>query len=54
MERKGTRPNLNKLFEGEFSVHVLVHLAEDLVRPLLWRGLVLWHFHDRTNLEEGE
>ena len=54
MQRKGTRPNLNKLLEWEFAVHVLVHLAEDLVRPLLWRRLILWHFHNRPNLEEWD
>ena len=52
MQRKGRWPNLNKLLEREFAVHVLVHLAEDLVRPLLWSRLILRHFHNRPNLEE--
>ena len=52
MQREGRWPNLNKLLEGEFAVHVLVHLPEDLVSPLLRRRLILWHFHNRPNLEE--
>ena len=42
--------NLNKFFKREFAVHVLVHLPEDLVRPLLRCGLVLWHLHHRPHL----
>ncbi len=37
---------LDELLEAELAVHVLVHLAEDLVGPLLRRAFVLRHFHD--------
>ena len=42
--------HLNELLKGEPSVHVFVHLPKDLLRSLLWRGLVLWHLEHRTNL----
>lgn len=29
------------------TVIIEIHLSEDLIRPLLWRGLVLWHLHHR-------
>merc|ERR1719334_23788 len=40
---------LDELFQREFSVHVFVHLSKDLVCSLLWRGLILWHFHHRAH-----
>jgi len=40
---------LNKLLQGQFSVHVLVHLSEDLVCSLLRSRLVLRHLHHRSH-----
>lgn len=37
--------SLDELLEGEFAVHILVHLPEDLVCPLLRGRLVLRHLH---------
>ena len=45
--------DLNEFFKGEFAIHILVHLPEDLVRPLLWRRLVFWHLHHRPHLMRG-
>ena len=45
--------DFDELLEGQLAVHVLVHLPEDLVRPLLRRGLVLRHLHDRPNLQHA-
>jgi hypothetical protein len=42
---------LDELLQGELAVHVLVHLAEDLIGPLFWRGLVLRHLHDGAHLD---
>ena len=39
----------DKLFKRQLPVHVLVHLPENLVSPLLRRRLVLRHLHDRAN-----
>jgi len=38
----------DELLERQLAVHVLVHLPENLVRPLLRRRLVLRHLHDRA------
>ena len=46
-----TLTDLYELLERQFAVHVLVHLAEDLVSPLLGGGLVLGHLHHRTHLD---
>ena len=43
--------DLNELLERQLAVHVLVHLPEDLVRSLFWRGLVFGHLQHRTNLK---
>ena len=34
------------------AVHILIHLTKYLVRALFRRRLILWHFHNRPNLEE--
>ena len=39
----------DKLFKRQLPVHVLVHLPENLVSPLLRRRLVLRHLHDRAD-----
>ena len=40
---------LDEFRKWELSVVVLVHLSEDLVRPLLGRRLVLRHLHHRAD-----
>ena len=42
--------DLYELLERQLAVHVLVHLSEDLVRPLLGGRLVLRHLHHGTHL----
>ena len=29
------------------TIIIEVHLSEDLICPLLWRGFILWHLHHR-------
>lgn len=38
--------SLYKLLQGQFPVHILVHLTEDLICPLLWCCLIFRHLHN--------
>lgn len=39
--------HLSTLAFPPLTIIIEVHLSKDLIRPLLWRGFILWHLHHR-------